>query len=83
MPKEKEKQQKQERADASLFRHTGNGRQQKKRLKQLDKEAADIEEKFNAMGGSVGGKKLSQMSDEELEQEKIRLLKLLKEIQND
>ncbi len=69
--KEKEKEDKKEaeqrQKDAKLFRHTGNGRQQKKRLKELDKEAANIEEQFNAAGGSIGDKKLSQMSAEEIQ----------------
>ena len=65
--KEDAKQAKREQEENRAFRKTGNGRKQKKVLKQLDKEAADIEEKFNASGGSVGDKKLSQMSDEELE----------------
>ena len=67
--KEEAKQKQQEVEDEKLFRHTGNGFKQKQRLKELEKEAADIEEQFNAMGGVVGDKKLSQMSQEELEKE--------------
>lgn len=64
--KEKEKQAKKEAEEEKLFRHTGNRGKQKRVLKNLDKEASEIEKKFTAMGGQVGGKELSQMSNEEI-----------------
>ena len=64
--KQQEKENKQRAEDIKLFRHTGNGFRQKQRLKELDKEAAEIEAKFNAAGGVVGDKKLSQMTEEEI-----------------